>query len=440
MKPRNKFQQTVVEASKKLPKISETQIKWAYKNCIPHIARRTKKGIMTCLECGHEWENKTTKTHCTCPHCNIRLKIEDTKKRVFNDYEYFCMITACKGFQVLRFVYINCHAKVGQKANYFHSEVIQLWIAPSGKHATIARLRPMSCFVDTWIFSSELELRPNKSFYNAIPTRIYPQQKVIPEIKRSGYSKQIDGLTPFDVFHLLLSENRTETLLKSGQIELFKYFAYNKSRNINDYWASIRICIRNKYTITDATEWCDYITLLRYFQKDLHNAKYVCPNNLKAEHDRFSVKKEQIWEREQAEREQANAHEWEQRQIEKEKMQLEEITENEYIYKEAKSKFFGIQFTDGTIQVKVLDSVQAFFEEGKALKHCVFTNEYFLENDSLILSASLNGERLETIEISLSELRVLQCRGFLNENTEYHDQILKLVNKNIHLIQKRLAA
>ena len=422
MKPRNKFQQTVVEASKKLHKISDTQIKWAYKNCFEHLGRRTAKGIVSCTECGHAWENKTTKTHCICPNCNTKLKIEDTKKRVFKDYQYFCIITAQDSFQVLRFVYIDYRAKIGEKAHYFHSEVIQLWIAPSGKYATIAKLRPMTCFIDTWNFSSKLEIRPNKSFYNAIPTRIYPQQKLIPEIKRSGYSEQIEGLTPFDIFHFLLSENRAETLLKTGQIRLFKYFAGNTYRNIDDCWESIRICIRNKYTVTNAVEWCDYINLLRFFRKDLHNAKYVCPIDLKDKHDKY-VQKKQEWH-EQQEKEEAK----------------KKALENEAKYKGMKAKFFGIQFTDGLIQIRVLESVKEIMLEGDAMHHCVFTNDYHLKPDSLILSATIEGNRIETIEVSLTKLRVLQSRGMFNNNTEYHDRILSLVKKNIPTIRKRFAA
>ena len=36
-----------------------------------------------------------------------------------------------------------------------------------------------------------------------------------------------------------------------------------------------------------------------------------------------------------------------------------------------KSKFFGICFTDGTIQVHVLESVQEHLEEGVSMHHCV---------------------------------------------------------------------
>ena len=78
--------------------------------------------------------------------------------------------------------------------------------------------------------------------------------------------------------------------------------------------------------------------------------------------------------------------------------------------------FFGIAFTDGTIQIRVLESVQEYIEEGQALHHCVFTNEYHLKEKSLILSASIAGKRIETIEVSLETMEVLQCRGLMNQN------------------------
>jgi hypothetical protein len=105
-----------------------------------------------------------------------------------------------------------------------------------------------------------------------------------------------------------------------------------------------------------------------------------------------------------------------------------------------KSRFFGIEFTDGLIQVRVLESVEEIMEEGDALRHCVFVNEYHLKPDALILSASINGKRLETIELSLSELQIIQSRGKRNNITEHHDRIIKLVKKNMFRIEKQLAA
>ena len=45
--------------------------------------------------------------------------------------------------------------------------------------------------------------------------------------------------------------------------------------------------------------------------------------------------------------------------------------EDEKRFHELKSKFFGISFTDGTIQVHVLESVQEHLDEGVAMHHCV---------------------------------------------------------------------
>ena len=103
-------------------------------------------------------------------------------------------------------------------------------------------------------------------------------------------------------------------------------------------------------------------------------------------------------------------------------------------------KFFGITFTDGTIQVHVLESVQEHLEEGVSMHHCVFSNAYYLKEDSLILSATIEGKRIETIEVSLRTLEVVQSRGVCNKNTEYHEQIVNLVNANSRLIRQRMRA
>ena len=426
MKPRNKFQQRIVEASKKLPKITNAQVQWAYKNCLEHIGRRTSKGVITCTECGHSWQSESgelinTLLGCECPNCKTQLKVETTRKRIFRDYQYLCIVTACEGYQVLRYLYVECTAKVGSKKHYSHLEVVQRWIAPNGKYATMARLRPMGYFVHGWNWGSSLELRPERALYNITPTCVYPRQKLIPELKRTGYKEPYGSLTPFDLIYFLLSQTKAETLLKAGQTQLLHLFAYN-GLPIDKYWPSIRICIRNGYTIAHPTEWRDYIDLLDYFGKDLHNAKYVCPSNLKAEHDRYVAKKQAEYDRQRLE--------------EKRKRALKD----EQKFKELKAKFFGIEFTDGLIHVRVLESVEEVMNEGQAMHHCVFTNNYHLKKDSLILSATIDGKRAETVEVSLSKLKVVQCRGACNKNTEYHDQIIALVNKNKRLIRKRLAA
>ncbi|MDF9829804.1 PcfJ domain-containing protein [Parabacteroides sp. PF5-6] len=423
MKAKNKFQQQIVEASKTLPAITKAQAQWGYDNAIEHIGRRTDKGAITCTKCGHSWQGTgylvDTLTDCICPNCQAKLAVKTTKQRVFSGSYYMTIVTAHKGYQVLRTVMIKCVGKVDKPCEYTHSEVMQRWIAPNGKHCTFAKLRQTmgTMYYDSWIFPSMLELRQENDVYNRIFTgEMYPRQKLISEIKRTGFNKFFYGQKPIDMFRTLLTDSRTETLLKTGQSKLLERIMDIGWKNIDNYWQSIRICIRNGYKIEDATLWCDYIDNLRFFGKDLHNAKYVCPTDLHAEHDRYMRKKAK-----------ADAQH-----------ELEKQLEKEAEYKEAKAKFFGLMFSDGLISVRVLESVADIVLEGKLMHHCV--GGYHSKTDSLILSACIDGQRIETVELSLSQLKVIQSRGVCNKNTEHHSRIIQLVESNIPLIEERLAA
>ena len=202
-----------------------------------------------------------------------------------------------------------------------------------------------------------------------------------------------------------------------NQKTLLQKFLLGRS-NIDEYWPSIRICFRNNYIVHDANVWCDYIEMLKYLGKDTRNAKYVCPMDLKKEHDKAVQKK-----------------------IKKE---VDEETNSpdfllkELRYKDSKSNFFGLVFTDGLITIKMIESVKDMILEGKAMHHCV--GHYYTKEDSLIFSASINGKRIETIEVSISQMKVLQCTGVCNKMTQYHNRIIQLVERNISQIQGRLSA
>lgn len=54
-----------------------------------------------------------------------------------------------------------------------------------------------------------------------------------------------------------------------------------------------------------------------------------------------------------------------------------------------KGKFFGLLFTDGLINVRVLESVEEHRQEGNHMHHCVFSASYYLNEESLIFSATI---------------------------------------------------
>ena len=100
--------------------------------------------------------------------------------------------------------------------------------------------------------------------------------------------------------------------------------------------------------------------------------------------------------------------------------------------------FKSLEFKKGDILIKPLLSTEEFKEEGDELKHCLYTNEYYLKDDSLVLSARVNGIRTETIEVQLSSLKIIQSRGLGNKETKYHRQIVTLVKKNLDQISELL--
>jgi hypothetical protein len=147
---------------------------------------------------------------------------------------------------------------------------------------------------------------------------------------------------------------------------------------------------------------------------------YICPINLKQSHDKLVEKKRKV-------------------QL---VMKIEEMKKtlkiSEKQYQKTKKEFFGLHFSDGEIEVKVLQSVKEFLVEGDTHNHCVFTNEYFNKKESLILTASIGNIKLETIEVSLENFSIVQARGKNNKSTKHNGKIIKLVTQSLPEI-KRIA-
>ena len=422
MKPRNKFEKAVLEQSKHLRPITKQQSKWAFRECIDHFAYHLPKGRTTCMDCGHSWVMNKHRETCTCPHCRAKLQVKETYERKLQQKQYFTLLTTCGEFQVLRMFLLIVGMEKGYKAQTSIIEIGQYWWNMQGRKAVVAIQRVLGHYVDTFSYYSPMAIRNDNEAYQHIAySPIYPKFKGTDIIRRNGFKDNFYGIVPTQLIPALLTDSRVETLLKAGRTDHLRYFLGNK-RTFEELWQSYKIAVRNGYEIADISLWNDYVDTLRRLGKDIHNPKYLCPADLKAEHDRRYEELLRQRERKEIEQKQQKAMEDEKR------------------FKELKSKFFGIAFTDGTIQVHVLESVQEHLEEGVSMHHCVFSNAYYLKEDSLILSATIEGKRIETIEVSLQTLEVVQSRGVCNKNTEYHEQIVNLVNANRGLISRRMKA
>ena len=443
MKPKTMIQKEVARLSATLRPISPKQTEWAYTNCVEHIAYRAKSGMITCPDCGHSWKSGDgtlcdTLEGCICPHCGAELKVQDTRRRTQKGVRYFCILTTCRGYQIIRVAQAHYSSKKGEPMKFNCTEVVQRWISPDGKVTDMALLRTFpSYYCDQWSLYSDMEVRHYNSLYDDVCkwSEVYPLIRTIPQLRRNGFKGDFYGISPVLLFKRLLSDTRIETLMKSGEIEDMKYFILNP-HNAEMLWASYLIARRHHYKINSLELWCDYLQMLNNLGQDIRNPKNICPADFIDAHDRAMRRIEAKRMKERTE----NERRWEAERRDREQRKLLEEKQREDDFKAMKSKFFGLVISDNEITVKVLESIEEYYEEGKAQNICVFGAGYYTKADSLVLSARIGDRIIETVEVDLQTLRVVQCHGKNNKNTAYHDRIVDLVNSNARLIRERMTA
>ena len=430
MRPRTKLQYRVAQLSSTLPSISEIQELWAMNHIFEKVGYKCK-GFVWCSECGRIFPYKDNSdlgvillgSSTICPCCGSKLKVEVSRKTKRTEKIYYQILTVCKEFQVVRNFIAVKYSNKGHEPYYAFREAFQNWITAKGEETIIARpCNPVPHCYDSWDFSKKMEIRNKRhGIYGfdkySVNSWIYPHSGVHKILRRNGFTTKCDVLPVKDLILLLYKNHEAEVLIKNKQYSLLKVMAHRKYQL--PFQSSIKIAIRHKYIVKDASMWLDYLGFLDYFHLDLHNPKYVCPKNLKKEHDRLSKKKERV----------------EQRLKEEEKRRMAAKYEEDY--RKTKEAYFGICFGNEDIMITVISSVAEMAEEGIAMHHCVYHGEYFKKNDSLILSAKdKEGNRLETIELSLTTFKIVQSRAKFNGIHPKHEEIIDLVNKNIHLIKQ----
>ena len=418
MKPRNKFEKAVLALSTRLCPITKAQRQWAFRECIDHFAFRLPKGRTTCMDCGYSWTLEQPIDTCTCPQCRASLQVKTTRMRKLQQKQYFTLLTTCGEYQVLRMFLLVVGMEKDCRAKTSVIEIGHYWWNDAGRQAIVAIQRTFGHYIDSFSFYSPMAIRNDSEAYRYVASfQIYPKLKVTNTLYRNGFNGEFHGIAPTQLIPALLTDSRAETMMKAGRHKDLRHLL-SKSKGLDNYWNSYKLTLRHHYIISDIALWCDYVDMLKRLGKDIHNPKYICPSDLRGEHNKREVELRRQREREAMER------------------KREKAMADEERFRELKSKFFGICFTDGTIQVHVLESVQEYIDEGAELHHCLFSNEYYLKENSLILSATIEGKRIETIEVSLDTLQVIQSRGVCNQNTPYHEQIVSLVNAHSQLIRE----
>lgn len=345
------------------------------------------------------------------------------------------IVTTYKGWTVLRTFF----CQEDEARGLICDEVYENWIDDEGKETILSKSYNRSPFFFNWKTDSDWGINRHNGHcsgyyvmddvYKVAGNYIYPEQRVTKKLRRNGYSYKTMlrcDIEPVILMRLLLTNPTAEWLVKVGQYKVLEYLSRSGDLLIVDgrhplLMGAVKICVRNGYKIYDASMYADYIDLLRYFGKDTHNAYYVCPKDLRAEHDRLMQKKQRIEEKKEMEQ------------------RIREAARHEKSYKEHRGLWFGICFGNEDIVVTVIQSVAEMAEEGTKMHHCVFANEYWnvqKHPDSLILSAKdRQGNRLETVEVNMKTWSIVQSRGLLNDPSERHDEIIELVKENMYKLK-----
>lgn len=424
MKPRNKKERHIVELNGRFRPLTTPQMNWALNSTINHYGYRLKSGMCTCMKCGHEWL-ETRNGICLCPECGTRIEIKDTKERVIRDKSYFNVITTMEGYQVVRMFLMIVEMRKGMKANPAYLEIGSYWIDPKGKTTVVGLQRTLGHYIDCFAFGSPLEIRrDNDAFQRISDEWVYPRIKVTDTIKRNGFKGSCHHIHPVTMFQELLTNPKAETLMKANEIELLRYLCARPTykADIDTYWNTIKVANRNGYKVEDSQMWMDYIKMLERCGKDIQSPKYICPSNLKETHDEYTEKVNRLRQKEQREKERQQAI--------KDKARFEEL----------KSRYFGLAMTDGEIEIHSIDTIDDYYEIGQKQSICCGSAKYFLKEDTLTLTAYIGNKQIATLEISLDDCQIIQCRAFANKVCEYTEQIAGIINANKKMIAERKRA
>ena len=460
MKPRSAIQRQFVEWAGQLPPLDEWRLEWA-KKLFPaealYYSRRGNNCEFRCMCCGHiekahgKWLLKDYGLdNWTCPECGASCKVLPQYDSVRGYYgrsdvtssRYVTLMEVRNGAQVFRTFDVLRHNGVDSYGTgiptYFTAhEIYQNWILEDGREFITHRPYTRGYNHFSWDYKGawgigEHNHRATGYFeYDDVfelgGNWYFPRPRVLPLLRRNGFKVGVLAFANIDaaVFaRRLIKEPMFEELMKCG-LEQFAVYFCNHGDKIENYINSIRICVRNRYKIIDVRMWLDYVNNLRDLGLDDRNPHYICPASLVDAHRQALARLN--------------------RKIRKEKREAlqKTIAQRDVPYQKRVEPYAGFTVKGFGVVISVLRSVKDIYEEGNALHHCVFLNEYDKHRSSLLLSAkdAKTMDRLETIEFSLTAGVVLQSRGLLNKNSAKHGEILRLMeNSTDQILALRPAA
>lgn len=403
---------------------------------ISYYAYSTKKRSI-CSHCGQEFENAGFKDGeiIICPHCHTKLENKATRKTKSHDTYITQQLCTQGEYQVIRTYFSEVYTRVGRKVSIYHQHVYDWYISETKRSFLFSVPLCMYYYRCSNPFSSgTMRLSKNASYemrQGWYIDAIIPRKQVQPWAKRLGFGKQILKIDNYDLLSNLMTNPHIETLLKAKQYSLMKYYMARGDA----FWNSVKIALRHGFEfggVKDVETWMDYLHMLSSEGKDILNPAYICPEDLTKAHDDLNRIRHERWERQRAAIERERQVQEEQRMA---KLMNEDSEENKHLREHIRN-IINWRVTIGNIVIEPLKTIEEFFEEGKEMHHCVFGAGYYKKDSCIILGAKVSGNRTETIEVSTQNFSIVQCRGKHNIDSEYHEQILSLMEKSLPSLKR----
>lgn len=403
---------------------------------ITRMYRRRK--VFYCSECGSEIGVLTQKR---CPVCHTKWTeaVQEEKGRVCG---YHMTLEAKGDIQLTRIYRAERTTHYGKAAMKFVWEVERIMYAPTGERRVFARnVNSMTYYYDAFSTSSSIELKREHNnhsgyYYNSAQLRynLDLMSYDIRSLTKQWQYKDIPALLEDFKFNTsalrVIAYPWGETMRKTGQEKLFRYMVKEIEQLPNGCQHALNICTRNHYTIDDPSMWLDHLYLLKYLRLDTHNPHYVCPKDLREQHHELLERKKREDERRAALRKERET-----------KMKLAKMEKDKVAYQKRWAKILPLMLSGENLNVRPLQSVDEFAEEGNAMHHCVFANGYYKRENCIILSAKdSDGNRLATIEYNTARNEIVQCRAACNQVPKRDAEIRQLITSHRSDFERMLRA
>lgn len=361
-----------------------------------HKFYHLKCGLGWCTHCGH-WFKVGRDEKAICPECGAHLQSVESIMETGWD-------------------------KRG-KCDYFLSDILRKWYNVKTGLVVTERVPVVMCanWVDQpYALYCDMRIAKSETTWTREWFRFYvcPHGKIHPELRRRGFSipamRKMEYIS--DTIKTVFAIPYAETLLKARQYRLLREITKNADE-FDKYKDSIRIALKHGISFfrINVKDYMDYLSQLKSLHYDLRSPKWLVPANFYAEHDRLGVLL-----------------------CRKEKMQRFEKENALWGEKYAKrmTRFASLVIAGEEVEIRPLMSVQEVFEEGLHMHHCVFDCVYYQKDNVLLLSAKVNGGRVETIELNMRDWTIVQSRGLQNATTPYHKTILGLLKRDMGKIRR----